>query len=175
MKKRLISAVALGLFCGGAAVIVPILLFVNVAYAGSASLTELVNDKGVWDRQEVIVSGEAIGDRMERGGYAWVNILDQGAAVGVWGEKDLLRKISLLGDYDRVGDRVQVKGEFHLSCPEHGGDTDIHAREVKIVKSGYEVKHQVSPERMALAGALLALAAALGIIVYHRAHREGRS
>lgn len=143
--------------------------------ADPVSLPELVNDKGVWDGKVVTVSGECIGDRMERGAYAWVNILDQGVAVGVWGEKELMRQITALGDYGEVGDWVQVKGEFRLSCPEHGGDTDIHALELQVLKPGYKVEHPLQLERVVLALILLAAATTLGIIVFRRTRRERKA
>lgn len=166
MKLYLKRTIAIGLIF--AFVLAP----ARTVLADPVSLAELVNDKGAWDGKEVTVSGESIGDRMERGAYAWVNILDQGVAVGVWGQKELMQRITTLGDYGDVGDWVQVKGEFHLSCPEHGGDTDIHAVELQVLKPGYKVEHPIQVERVVIAMLLLALATTLGIIVFGRTQRE---
>ena len=118
-------------------------------------------------------TGEAIGEAMRRGTMAWIHLNDDayglaeaGAAaplagfnggIGVWLDADDASVISVFGDYKHHGDLVEVTGTFNAACPLHGGDMDIHATSLRIVRPGYTTVRQVRPVRL-IAGAILAAA-----------------
>jgi hypothetical protein len=119
----------------------------------------------------VSFKGEAIAERMIRGGMAWIHVNDDcymeksieaGAACegynsgqAIWLPADLARRIQSFGDYQKQGDIVKVTGTFNATCAEHGGDMDIHAIELAVDSMGYPVKHQVKANRVMLAAILL--------------------
>jgi hypothetical protein len=67
----------------------------------------------------------------------------------------------VFGGYRRQGDGVRVTGTFHAACREHGGDMDIHAASLEIVREGHAVTHRLNTRRLGIGLALLALAGAL--------------
>jgi hypothetical protein len=105
-------------------------------YAQSSSGSDLINNSKLYDGKAVVYRGEVIGDIMIRGSHAWVHVYDGGMVIGVWAEGSFVRDIRYTGDYRAQGDIVEVSGVFHRSCLEHGGDLDIHAREVKMISPG---------------------------------------
>lgn len=111
-------------------------VFVSSSYAQTASSSELINNAKQYDGKTVTYQGEAVGDIMTRGDHAWVNLNDGYTAIGVWVRKTDLKDITYLGGYHAKGDVIEVIGIFNRSCPEHGGDLDIHAQEIKKVLSG---------------------------------------
>jgi len=106
------------------------------AFAQPVSSSELINNAQEYNARQVTYTGEAIGDIMKRGSHAWVNISDGKNAIGIWIDYALLQDIGYTGSYRCVGDRVEVTGIFNRACPEHGGDLDIHARQIKKIASG---------------------------------------
>lgn len=129
---------------------------------GSVSSTELIGgDAKKHSGKSIEYQGEAIGDVMERGEYGWVNLHDGDNAIGVWAPVEMLRKIKYAGDYNYAGDIVKVEGVFSQSCKEHGGDIDIHATSLSIVKAGGRVDHPIDGKKAVAAGVLAVLAAVL--------------
>lgn len=104
--------------------------------AESVSSDELINNARQYNAMPVVYAGEVIGDIMKRGEYAWINVNDGKNAIGVWAEASLIKDIVYAGSYRASGDRVEVVGRFNRACPEHGGDLDIHASEIKKNASG---------------------------------------
>jgi hypothetical protein len=148
--------------------------------------TELINlmnvpgdvTKGLfWNGKTVTFHGEAIGEVMVRGEYAWIHLNDdaymlqnveEGAklqgynsGMAVWVPSALTRRIDTYGDYQHEGSIVEVQGVFNGACKEHGGDMDIHATSLKMLRPGHVVDDPVPPWKAALAAALVALAALL--------------
>lgn len=78
--------------------------------------------------------GEIIGDIMKRGSYTWINVHDDANAVGVWVPAMEMGNVKYSGQYKYTGDIIRVTGTFHRACIEHGGDMDIHAEKLEIVK-----------------------------------------
>ena len=107
-----------------------------LCYAQAVSSTELISNAKHYDGKVITYQGEAVGDIMPRGDYAWVNLNDGNAAIGIWARKADLKDIIYLGGYRVKGDVIEVTGIFNRSCVEHGGDLDIHAQEIKKVSSG---------------------------------------
>ena len=138
------------------------------------SLADLVNDAAKWNNKSVELTGEAIGDIMRRGNYAWLNVSQGGVALGLWGNKELFGPITHLGDYSQTGDSLRIIGEFHLACPEHGGDMDVHITALQVVEPGIKTEHPVQPLHVWFSVAGMAAAAILALILRLR-NRKGLS
>ncbi|MCX7028621.1 MAG: hypothetical protein NTU62_00680 [Spirochaetes bacterium] len=142
--------------------------------------TELVENAGAWDGRIVGFAGEALGEAMRRGTMAWIHLnddayglADAGAAVklagansgiGVWVDSAMASRITSFGTYGRHGDLVEVIGTFHAACPQHGGDTDIHATSLRIVRPGYATVQLIRPSRMIAAAILAGLTLGLFLV-----------
>jgi len=106
------------------------------SFAQNFSSSELINNAKQMDGQRVIYKGEVIGEVMIRGDFAWINLNDGVNAVGIWVNRGLIKDVFYAGSYKFRGDILEIEGIFHRSCPEHGGDFDIHADIVRKVESG---------------------------------------
>jgi len=113
-------------------------------FAQAVSSTELINNAKGYDGQLVVYQGEAIGDVMRRGNFAWINVNDGRNAIGIWVEFAQTKDIIYTGNYKARGDVVETSGIFHRACPEHGGDLDIHAQELRIVEPGAHRPERIS-------------------------------
>ena len=138
---------------------------------------QLVEKNKVYNGKTVTFTGEAIGEVMVRGDYAWIHLNDdpymdrnveEGATLGgynsgmaIWVPSELTRQIDTYGDYTHEGSIVQVSGTFNAACKEHGGDMDIHATTVSVIRAGHVVVDVVPPWKAALAVGLAAVAALL--------------
>jgi hypothetical protein len=141
------------------------------------SSTTLVEEARQWNGREVIFTGEAIGESIVRGQKCWIHLnddaymwknIEEGAKLGgynsgqaIWVDADLAKKITYYGNYLHEGDIVKVRGIFHSVCREHGGDMDIHADTLEIVRIGHSVKHIINFNRGLLGVVLLVLAGVL--------------
>ncbi len=139
---------------------------VTVNAAQKISINDLINNTTAYDMQTVTVEGEAIGEALERGDHAWVNINDGSNAIGIWMTAAETNTIKTYGDYKHVGDTLRVTGVFSRSCAEHGGDVDIHCSSIEIIKSGYDVKLKTSNAEIIVAAILLFAAASLSYFYY---------
>ena len=132
-------------------------LMAHMAYAQPVSSTELINNAKQYECKVVDYRGEVIGDIMIRGQYAWVNINDGQNAIGIWGLKALIKDITYKGSYGFNGDMVEIKGKFNRSCPEHGGDLDIHAQSIRKVMSGKQIFESLDFNKVKIALILLGI------------------
>jgi hypothetical protein len=132
-------------------ILLGIVSFAESVFAQTISSTDLINNAKDFDGQIIIYQGEVIGEVMARGDYAWVNLNDDKNALGIWVKKDLVGKIANTGSYKVIGDTVEVTGVFHRSCLAHGGDLDIHAESLRVVKSGNRVRQYLSVRRQKMA------------------------
>ena len=130
-------------------------------FAQTVSSTELINNAKGYDGKLVVYQGEAIGDVMRRGNFAWINVNDGRNAIGIWVEFAQTKDIIYTGNYKAKGDVVEANGIFHRACPEHGGDLDIHARELRIVEPGAPRPERISATKR---NAALLLIGVLGLI-----------
>lgn len=155
------------------------------AYASDASgypvrsSAELVGSPAEYDGATIAFTGEAIGERMSRGGMAWLHLnddayrdrnIEEGAPLGgynsgmaVWVPGELTEAIATFGDHAHEGDVVRITGTFSAACAEHGGDMDIHASSLDVVVPGHRVDDPVSPGKVvwAIMLSMVALAAFL--------------
>jgi len=133
---------------------------ISNSYAQVISSSELINNAREYDGKTVFYRGEAIGEVMARGEYAWVNLNDGENAVGIWANKNLTKNISFMGGYRVKGDILEAEGIFHRACAVHGGDLDIHAQSLRLVKAGNKSKEKYSPRKLKISfflGAILLL------------------
>jgi hypothetical protein len=137
----------------------------------------LVEEAKKWNGRQVIFTGEAVGEGMVRGQKCWIHLnddaymwknIEEGAKLGgynsgqaVWLDAGLAGKITYYGNYLYEGDIVKVTGTFHSVCRDHGGDMDIHADTLEIVRIGHPVKHTVNFKQAWLSLVLLGLAGVL--------------
>lgn len=118
-------------------------------------INELIEKAKELDGKEVTIQGEAIGERMDRGEYSWVNINDGTNAIGIWIKKDQVKNITYYGNYKYKGDTLKITGIFNRACDEHGGEADVHANSIEIVKDGYPVKKRISLTKTIIAIVLI--------------------
>ena len=138
--------------------------------ARAESGKELTENPTSFDGKQVMFQGEVIGI-MIRGDYAWVNLFDSGYAVGVWSRADDARMVSSIGDYNNLGDEVEVVGIFHMACPEHGGDMDVHAESFTISSEGHAIERM--PNFMiVLVSVVLAIVAIFMFLYFQRIKKE---
>ena len=131
--------------------VVAFFLFAGVAFGiETISINQLIENAKVMDGKTVVVQGEAIGEVLERGNNAWVNINDGTNAIGIWLKLEDANKIKVFGDYLNIGDKVKVTGVFNRACVEHGGDMDIHAISIEVVENGYPVKEKVPSQKIVI-------------------------
>jgi hypothetical protein len=125
----------------------------------------LVGNSSAYDGKAIIFFGEIVGGVMERGDFVWVNVHDGEYAIGVYAPKELFNYSVVSGDYNHKGDMIEVAGVFNRACREHGGDTDLHARTLRVVARGYEVGHPLSMSKVFLTLLLLVMNIPLLIIL----------
>lgn len=118
-----------------------------VCSAGQISSTELINNAKEYDGKSVVYVGEAVGDVMVRGDFAWVNINDGENAIGVWLKKGLAKEIQFTGSYHAKGDRLEITGVFQRNCIQHGGDMDIHAQSIRKISLGRLVDRELDTSK----------------------------
>lgn len=156
--------------------------------------TMLIDSPKTFDRTTVDFTGEAIGERMVRDAGtskngAWLAVNDDpymyhgvgnhtrlegyNSGMSVWvSPASLTDGIKNYGGYKHNGDVVKVRGVFHAACAEHGGDMDIHATSLEIVRTGEPIYHAVTRIRVVIAVVLCALVLALLVIIRYRRLRE---
>ncbi len=152
----------------------PLLLFVSCSACvfGQVGSAELIARAKELDGREVEFVGEVIGEPMRRGDHLWLNLLDSSGAVGIWVNLKDLPAIRFFGSAAARGDTLRVRGIFHRSCQEHGGDLDIHASALEVVAPGQLIRETLHAGRMAIAAALL-LFAAVAFLLW-RARQKGQ-
>lgn len=145
-------------------------LSTQVHAADRTEINTLIEKSQAFDGQTVTVEGEAIGEAMLRGEYAWINISDNTNAIGVWLKASDAQTITSFGDYRHKGDTVKITGTFSRNCTEHGGDVDIHCRTLEIVEKGYNTPEEIIPGKIYVALSLSLFAFLAAYIYWRRIH-----
>ncbi len=122
----------------------------QLVYSQSLNSNELISQTKQYDGKSITYSGEVIGDVMNRGEFAWVNINDGDNAIGVWMSAALAKAINFTGAYKFQGDVVEITGVFHHACLEHGGDLDIHAQTLRKIAGGKMIGHKFDSSKAKL-------------------------
>jgi hypothetical protein len=125
---------------------------------------ELLKNAEKYEGKTIVFEGEAIGDIFKQGQFSWVNVRDATAGIGVFCPQKIINKIKYTGSYKFSGDIISVRGVFHRSCIQHGGDTDIHAQRLIVVQKGAAVSHPLEPQKIQASIILPAVAFILIII-----------
>ena len=142
----------------------------SAGWSDPVSSRQLIGHSRQFDGRPVEFRGELIGEPMRRGDHLWLNVSDGDSAIGVWVLRSAVPAVRYFGVYSVRGDTVLVRGLFHRSCPEHGGDMDIHAEAITIVAPGETVSHLLKPAAMAWASGLCALGL-LSFLLWRRRER----
>lgn len=125
-----------------------------VASDNITKINDLIEKSASLNNTEITVQGEVIGEALERGKYAWININDTTNAIGIWVKQSDVDMIKFYGDYKHRGDIVKVTGVFYKSCPEHGGDVDIHSTHIEVIETGHEVTEEISHTKVLVTAVL---------------------
>jgi hypothetical protein len=139
-------------------------IILKAGAADTVSINRLIDNISSYDKQQVTVEGEAIGEALERGGYAWVNINDTTNAIGIWLTSEDAGKIAVFGDYKHTGDTIRITGTFSRDCKEHGGDVDIHCSRIEIISTGHAVGETIDHEKVIVTVILFCAALTVTII-----------
>lgn len=126
----------------------------------TTTVAELISAESGMEGRSVTFRAEVVSEVLAGGdGHAWINVLSDGAAIGVWVPRDLTSELEVFGDWRNTGDIVEVTGVFSEGCDIHGGDMDVHATEILLVTRGYERQHSISIWKLVvgLGGIALAL------------------
>ena len=138
------------------------------AYAEPVSSTKLIEKAKELDGTKVMYRGEAVTAILNRGEYSWVNLNDDANAIGVWCENAKLDSVRFIGDYKHKGDILEIDGTFNRACPAHGGELDIHADAVRLVKTGSAVEEDREWMKAKLFAALSLFLLSIFIIIIFR-------
>ena len=136
-------------------------------------INHLIEDMDIFDRSEIEISGEVVGDIMKRGKGIWVNVDDGSECISVWTPETLLPRIDFVGNYGSKGDTLLIKGVFNRACPLHGGDTDIHALEINRIQIGHAIAHPISQKKIEWTLVLIVLTIVTAGAYYWKNHRSG--
>ncbi|MBN2247895.1 MAG: hypothetical protein JW733_04280 [Coriobacteriia bacterium] len=159
--------------------------FSSAAAAADVSSTVLIEEPAVWDGRVVTFTGEAVGEAMVRGDEVWLHLNDDAYAGGsiasgalpqgynsglaVVVDAEDARVVTVFGDYRHQGDVVEVSGVFNAACPEHGGDMDVHATGIRVVREGAVLDHAPGTSSFVLLGiAFAAAVTAVGAYLIRR-------
>jgi hypothetical protein len=134
-----------------------LLFFPNSLRADEVSLGELVSNPLNYDQKVIEVRGEVIGNVLKDSGGYWINISDGKGTVGVFIKEANWEGELQGGDYNRRGDIVSVKGLFSVSCAKHGGDLDIHAQRLILLKESKPQPHPLEARKVLISLFLLFL------------------
>ena len=142
----------------------------TVAFAenGGVDSNDLIDRAKDYDGTTVVYEGEVLGDILYRGDFAWLAVSDGNNTIGVYVTAEQAKQVSVVGGYGKQGDTIRVEGVFHRACAEHGGDLDIHANTVAVLRVGESVQMPLSRLVTILAIALPLPAAALLFLVWRR-------
>ena len=139
-----------------------------------SSIVDLSNADSYYDKQTVQITGEAVGDIIDaRDGMVWVTLAEasssSNASVAVLMTRESASHIDTLGRYGTTGTMLQVRGVFHLACPDDQGLSDVHATSVAVAAKGSHHADEFRPEAFAVGAALTVVGFALmGLFRYLR-------
>jgi len=128
------------------------------------SINDLIGHSSEYNSQTVTLTGEVIGESLERQDGCWINMTDSTNAIGIWVTKNDAALIKIYGDYKHTGDTIKVTGIYYESCRQHGGEPDVHALSLTVENTGAERSENVSVEKILSAVGVVSAALILFII-----------
>lgn len=141
-----------------------------------AAIADLAEADSYYDGQTVQVTGEAVGEAIYADSkHSWISLLDTEAdsSVAVYMFNYDLGKIDVYGAYDKTGTTLRVQGIYHLACPEHDGESDIHAAVVNVAALGAVLSESVDVQDF-IPGIILTAAGALLTALFWRMRERSR-
>jgi len=135
-----------------------LILSISLTNTTVNTINYLIENSLTRDHQTIVIEGEVIGEVLERGDNAWINVNDGTNAIGVYLRLDQTTDLKVFGDYFNIGDKIRVVGVFERSCIEHGGEMDIHATSIQIIKAGYPIEHPISSWKFVISIILMSIA-----------------
>lgn len=138
------------------------------------SINELIDNTSKYDKKSVTLTGEAIGECLERENGCWVNMSDGGNAIGIWMTESDAARITHYGNYRFTGDTITVTGTFYEACPEHGGEPDIHCTQLTMDQEGFERTQSIPKEKVLGATCAVGIALVLMLTYQKRVLRTGK-
>jgi hypothetical protein len=131
---------------------------------------KLLEQQDNLDGKRISFQGELIGQAIYEKKGVFVNLMDQEFnALGIYMDKSFVKKFTHYGRHGTKGDFVKATGTFHKVCTQHGGDTDLHASEIQILKTGETIPEpKVSPVKITLS--LLLPLLALFLFLHKKKH-----
>lgn len=137
------------------------------------SILDLSTADAYFDEQTVQIIGEVVGDNIKADNddaYRWITLVSQdsnsNANIIVYMNKSDTDKIDSFGKYKVTGTTLQVRGTYHLVCPEHDGLSDIHAEHVSVVVRGEE-HHESFELNDFIPGAIVVAVGLAMLAIYH--------
>lgn len=129
---------------------------------------KLLEKQSELDETEITFHGELIGQPIFEKKGVFVNVMDnEFNALGIYLLKTDLTKLTHYGRHGQKGDYIQVTGTFHKVCKQHGGDTDLHAKILSVVKPGETIPEpKIHSYKIALSVTLLLMVLGLFFLNY---------
>lgn len=134
------------------------------------TINDLIKDSHLYDQKPIVIEAEVILEVLERGDFAWINVNDGTNAIGVYLPIEMTQELTFFGDHSHIGDTVLIEGVFYRNCDEHGGEIDIHATKLTIIKEGYKVEQEVSVWKFAIA--FISFSLSLIVLLIYRNKRK---
>lgn len=126
------------------------------------TINGLIENSDALNHQNIVIEAEVIGEVLERGENAWINVNDGTNAIGVYLKLEQTTQLKVFGDYFNVGDKIRINGVFKRAWIEHGGEMAIHATSIKVTKPGYPIEHPI-PSWKLIASAIFMISALFGL------------
>ncbi len=120
----------------------------------------LVSVNRALDGSEVRFTGEVVGDIVNaENGYKWINVMGSANnVISVHVTDEQAKLVQHIGNYHNSGTVLRVTGEYHVACPKHQGELDVHASSIDLVDAGGPVEHLLNSGRVLAAIMLVMLA-----------------
>jgi len=144
LNFKFFSSSVLQFFSSSVCILCLLFFIFDINPASGASITGLIQNANQYDGQIVEIQAEVIGDVMRRSNGVWLNVSDGTSAIGIFCARSILPQIKFRGDYKNSGDILLIKGQFNRADRSQGGDLDIRASEIKVIKDGYKVKRELN-------------------------------
>ena len=140
------------------------------------SSTQVFRCPAAFDELVVTYAGEVVGDILERRGGAWVQVNDDAYALetgplidhrqrsgfntglSVWLPDGLHERIEGVGDADRRGDVILIRGILDRTDPDDGGGLTVRATELEVLAPSTEIEAPLHTLQALIAGLLAVLA-----------------
>ncbi|ARC84162.1 hypothetical protein U732_687 [Clostridium argentinense CDC 2741] len=145
------------------------LIFSRICYGEShVEITDLIFNAQDFDKKIIKIKGEAIGEIIKNGKDCQINISDGKNIIEIYGKRKKAFIIETLGRYDKVGDKVEIIGNFNRICEEHNGDMDIHYNSISVIEKGRDAQHEVKKYKVYSSLTLFILTAAISFVTYRK-------